>query len=128
MSQVSRWGVRGTELFGVFFTESSLPHAKTIKRATARSGRQNIGLVELKQQLAQQARAAGADAVANLRYQQRATVFSFSSIEWLAEGDLVSMPVGQGSSISAPSAEPAVQAAPGGWYANPTGQGQRYWD
>lgn len=126
MNHVVRWGVEGTEMFGVFFTEKSIPGSTVIKHVKAESGRQNIGLDQLKKSLAAQAQVKGAQAIANFSYKQVATVFSFSDIRWTAEGDLVRVEHLAQPARSAPPPPPPT--VPAGWYPNPTGPGQRYWD
>lgn len=91
-----RYGVRGTELDGVFFTESSIAGAHRIRHLDIEISRQNANLFEVKRRLAEAVRASGGNALTNFQYGQRAhnwldLVFSFrwDSESWHGEGDAV---------------------------------------
>jgi hypothetical protein len=85
-------GLSGHEFDGVFFTEQSIIGVPSLKKCSAVSNVQNTHIDKLKAQLAQQARAVGANAIVNFTYAQRANFFSFSSVSWEASGDAVRLP------------------------------------
>lgn len=88
-------GPDGSEFDGVFFTEAGSPRP-VIRRVAVEISRQNSNLTEVKARMAAQAQAAGANAIINFRYGQRAhkwwrQAFSFKwdSESWFGEGDAV---------------------------------------
>src|SRR5437667_7128935 len=92
----TRFGVRGTVCDEVFFTESSIPTATPIRHLHVEISRQNANLLEVKQQLAHQAQAAGATAIMNFRYGQKkhqwwelVFTFKWDTESWHGEGDAV---------------------------------------
>lgn len=86
---LERFGCKGTECEGVFFTEGRISSGTRLGRVTAESRRQNQNLDALKQELSRKVRALGGNALDEFRYVQQATVFSFSSTRWRASGDAV---------------------------------------
>jgi hypothetical protein len=86
---IEKFGRKGTELKGIFFTEGQIESAKFIGNGLASSDRQNISIEMLKEMIADQALDQGANAVDNWKYVQKATVFSFSSTRWTMTGRLL---------------------------------------
>ena len=83
---IEKFGRKGTELKGIFFTEGQIASAKVISDASVSSDRQNISIEILKEKLADQAIAQGANAVDNWKYVQKGSVWSFSSTRWVMTG------------------------------------------
>lgn len=86
---IEKYGRKGTELKGIFFTEGPISSAKFIGDGLASSDRQNISIEMLKEMMADQALAQGANAVDNWKYVQKASVWSFSSTRWVMTGRLL---------------------------------------
>jgi hypothetical protein len=86
---VERFGTEGLDVDGVWFTPKTIANSQLIKSLRVTSDRQNTLLSELRRNLANQVKAAGGNALTNYRYKQTATVWSFSSVRWVAEGDAV---------------------------------------
>ncbi len=86
---IEKFGRKGTELRGIFFTEGQIASAKVLGEGSASSDRQNISIEMLKEELADQAIAKGANAVDNYKYVQKGTVWSFSSTRWVMTGRLL---------------------------------------
>lgn len=86
---VDRYGRKGTELKGIFFTEGEIASAKVVGVGSVSSDRQNISIEILKEKLAEQAIAQGANAVDNWKYVQKGAVWSFSSTRWVMTGRLL---------------------------------------
>lgn len=86
---IEKYGRKGTELKGIFFTEGQIATAKVIGEGSATSDRQNISIEILKERLADQAIAQGANAVDNYKYVQKGSIWSFSSTRWVMTGRLV---------------------------------------
>jgi hypothetical protein len=86
---IERYGRKGTELKGIFFTEGQIASAKVIGEGSATSDRQNISIEILKERIAEQALAQGANAVDNFKYVQKGSVWSFSSTRWVMTGRLL---------------------------------------
>lgn len=86
---VDKFGRKGTELKGIFFTEGEIASAKVVGVGSVSSDRQNISIELLKEKLAEQAIAQGANAVDNWRYVQKGAVWSFSSTRWVMTGRLL---------------------------------------
>jgi hypothetical protein len=86
---IEKFGRKGTELKGIFFTEGQIESARFMGDGLASSDRQNISIEMLKEIIADQALAQGANAVDNWKYVQKATVFSFSSTRWTMTGRLL---------------------------------------
>ena len=74
---------------GVFFTEGPITSGKVVGEGNVSSDRQNISIEILKEKLADQALAQGANAVDNWKYVQKGTVWSFSSTRWVMTGRLI---------------------------------------
>jgi hypothetical protein len=92
----TRFGVSGTITDGIFFTEAAIPAAKVRRRISVEISRQNANLGEVKRRMASEARTAGASAIMNFRYGQKAhawwaLVFSFKwdTESWHGDGDAV---------------------------------------
>ena len=83
---IEKFGRKGTELKGIFFTEGQIASTKVIGDASVSSDRQNISIEILKEKLADQAIAQGANAVDNWKYVQKGSVWSFSSTRWVMTG------------------------------------------
>lgn len=86
---IEKYGRKGTELKGIFFTEGQISSATVIGEGSATSDRQNISIEILKERLADQALAQGANAVDNYKYVQKGSVWSFSSTRWVMTGRLL---------------------------------------
>lgn len=86
---IQKYGRKGTEFDGVFFTEGPIVGGTKLGDLKVESRRQNTNLDELKQQLAAQVRRLGGNALENFNYVQQGTVFSFSSTRWRATGTAV---------------------------------------
>ena len=86
---VEKFGRKGTELKGIFFTEGQIASAKVVGNGSASSDRQNISIEILKEKIAEQAIAVGANAVDNFKYVQKGSVWSFSSTRWVMTGRLL---------------------------------------
>jgi len=86
---IEKFGRKGTELKGIFFTEGQIESARFMGDGLASSDRQNISIEMLKEIIADQALAQGANAVDNWKYVQKATVWSFSSTRWTMTGRLL---------------------------------------
>lgn len=86
---IERFGRKGTELKGIFFTEGQITSATVVGDGLATSDRQNISIEMLKQKMADQAIAQGANAVDNWKYVQKGSVWSFSSTRWVMTGRLL---------------------------------------
>lgn len=67
---IEKFGRKGTELKGIFFTEGQIASAKVVGDGSVSSDRQNISIELLKEKMADQALAKGANAVDNWKYVQ----------------------------------------------------------
>lgn len=83
---LERFGRKGTEFDGVFFTEGSIDRGTKLGPVDVESRKQNTNLDELKRQLATKVKKLGGNALENFKYVQQGTVFSFSSTRWRASG------------------------------------------
>ena len=83
---IERYGRKGTELKGIFFTEGQIATAKVVGDGSVSSDQQNISIETLKVRMADQAIAKGANAVDNWKYVQKGSVWSFSSTRWVMTG------------------------------------------
>ena len=86
---IEKFGRKGTELKGIFFTEGQITSAKVVGDGSVSSDRQNISIELLKEKMADQALAKGANAVDNWKYVQKGSVWSFSSTRWVMTGRLL---------------------------------------
>jgi hypothetical protein len=93
-----RFGVLGTTSDGIFFTETAIVGATPRRRIKVEISRQNANLGEVKQRMASEARGAGANAIMNFRYGQKAHVwwqlvftFKWDTESWHGEGDAVKL-------------------------------------
>ena len=91
-----RYGVKGTIVDGVFFTESSVQNSVPIRHLHVEVSRQNSNLGEVKKLLAKQALSLGATAIANFRYGQKkhswfqqVFTFKWDTESWHGEGDAI---------------------------------------
>ena len=83
---LERYGRKGTEHDGIFFTEGVIEGGSTMGNVEAISNRQNVPLDDLKTALAAKVKAVGGNALDNFKYVQKGTVWSFSSTQWKATG------------------------------------------
>ena len=79
-------GCRGYLFQGVFFTEGIPGSAKSIAQVETSSNVQNTNLDWLREKLASQVKARGGNALIGFRYVQKASIWSFSSVSWNADG------------------------------------------
>lgn len=86
MALQKRFGVRGHDFDGVFFTEDTIEGAASLGTVQAVSNRQNTSLDSLKSSMARDAKSKGGNVVSSFKYGQKGTVFSFSSTQWNASG------------------------------------------
>jgi len=86
---LEKYGRKGTDVDGIFFTEGEIGTARVIGDAKVSSDRQNIALEKLKKDLAAEVKAKGGNALDNFKYVQKASAFSFSSTRWVATGRIV---------------------------------------
>lgn len=86
---IDKFGRKGTEHDGVFFTEGVIEVGSHLGTVEAVSNRQNLSLDELKSDLAKKVKALGGNALDEFKYVQKGTVFSFSSTQWRASGKAV---------------------------------------
>jgi hypothetical protein len=88
-----RFGVKGTTTDDVFFSEDAISGAQVVKQVKVEISRQNANLREVKQRMAAEAKAAGATAIMNFRYGQKAhkglkrLAFKWDAESWHGEGD-----------------------------------------
>jgi uncharacterized protein YbjQ (UPF0145 family) len=89
-----KYGVAGTTLDGVFFTESAVPRAVVLGRVRVEVSRQNSNLTEVKRRMAHDARTMGANVVMGFRYGQRKHAWwenlltlKWDTESWHGEGD-----------------------------------------
>ena len=86
---IERFGRKGTEVSGVFFTEGQLEVGEFLGNVEAISNRQNASLDQLKEDLAKKVQAKGGNCLDQFKYVQKGTVFSFSSTQWKATGRIM---------------------------------------
>jgi hypothetical protein len=92
------YGVAGTVQDGVFFTEAIIPGAIAVTPVAVEISRQNANLFQVKSEMAQRARAAGASVIMGFRYGQRAhrglalLKLKWDSESWHGEGVAVQVP------------------------------------
>ena len=91
-------GLRGNTFEGVFFTEEPAPPtAQPLGQVKIEISRQNSNLLEVKSQLARQARAKGANVIAGFTYGQRAhrglrlLALKWDTESWHGEGLAIRM-------------------------------------
>ena len=92
----TKYGVRGNEFEGVYFTEQAVPGAHNIQHIQVELSLQNSNLNEVKRQLARKAKSLNANAVMNFRYGQKAHpwweqlfTFKWDTESWHGEGDAI---------------------------------------
>ena len=100
---IERYGRKGTECDGVFFTEGYIPVGVKLGELKAESRKQNTNLEELKKQLASEVKRLGGNALENFNYVQQGTVMSFSSTRWRATGTAVKASEGSTSPLPPPT-------------------------
>lgn len=86
---IEKYGRKGTEFNGVFFTEGTISDAKHLGDISEISNRQNVSLDEFKKVIAARVTSMGGNAVDNFNYVQQGTVFSFSSTRWKVTGRIL---------------------------------------
>ena len=86
---IEKFGRKGTELKGIFFTEGQIASAKVVGDGSVSSDRQKISIELLKEKMADQALAKGANAVDNWKYVQKGSIWSLSSTRWVMTGRLL---------------------------------------
>jgi ribosomal protein S27AE len=79
-------GAMGLPHKGVFFTEKIPENAEMLSECSTSSDVQNTNIETLKDRLAEQVLSAGGNVLANFKYSQRGTIWSFSSVRWEASG------------------------------------------
>ena len=92
----TRLGVKGTLCDDVFFTESSMTGIVPIKQIHVEISRQNSNLLEVKRQMAREAKSIDANAIMNFKYGQKkhkawelVLTFKWDTESWHGEGDAV---------------------------------------
>lgn len=83
---IEKYGRKGTEHDGIFFTEGVIESGNNLGVVEAISNQQNMSLDKLKSDLAAKVKAKGGNALDEFKYVQKGTVFSFSSTQWRASG------------------------------------------
>jgi len=86
---LERYGRKGTDHDGIFFTEDVISSGSRIRDLQVESRKQNVNLDQLKTELAKQVKQLGGNALDNFNYVQQGTVFSFSSTRWRVSGTAV---------------------------------------
>ena len=86
---IERFGRKGTEHEGVFFTEEPILDCVKLGELKVDSRKQNTNLTQLKSQIATQVKQLGGNALENFKYVQQGTVFSFSDTRWRVTGNAV---------------------------------------
>ena len=86
---LERYGRKGTDHDGIFFTEGVISSGSRIRDLQVESRKQNVNLDQLKTELAKQVKQLGGNALDNFNYVQQGTVFSFSSTRWRVSGTAV---------------------------------------
>lgn len=99
---IEKYGRKGTEYDGVFFTEGPISNGVKLGELKVDSRKQNTKLDELKRQLASEVKKLGGNALENFNYVQQGTVFSFSSTRWRATGTAVKVSESDSSALPPP--------------------------
>jgi hypothetical protein len=86
---IEKFGTEGLDVDGIWFTPKTILNSQLLESLIVKSDRQNTLLGDLRKNLADKVKATGGNALTNYRYKQIATVWSFSSVRWIAEGDSV---------------------------------------
>jgi len=86
---LERFGRKGTEVLGVFFTEGQLEFGEFLGNVESISNRQNASLDQLKEDLVKKVLAKGGNCLDQFKYVQKGTAFSFSSTQWKATGRIM---------------------------------------
>ena len=93
---LEKFGLKGTEKLDIFFSEKNSTEGELKKKLVVEISRQNANLSQLKEKMAMEAKAAGANAIINFKYGQRAHqwwekafTFKWDTESWYGEGDAV---------------------------------------
>jgi predicted RNA-binding Zn-ribbon protein involved in translation (DUF1610 family) len=79
-------GHKGYLFQGVFFTEGRPEVTSTLGEVATSSNVQNTNLDWLRERLAEQVKSRGGNALIGFQYVQKASILSFSSVTWKANG------------------------------------------
>ena len=89
-------GLKGNFQSGIFFSEQEC-NAVTLKQISATKNRQNFTLIQIKEMMAAEAKAAGANSVVGFRYGQRSHKWyqmlmpKWDTEAWFGEGRAVNI-------------------------------------
>ena len=89
-------GLRGNFHDGIFFSEQSAS-VGTMKQIAVKKNRQNFSLTQIKDMMAKEARAVGANAIVDFRYGQRShkwyqqIAIKWDTESWYGEGRAVNL-------------------------------------
>mgnify|MGYP007063849464 FL=1 len=96
MTSITRAGLTGTEVDGIFFSEQGTPAGiSVVQEISVHKNRQNFDLTKIKQMMAMEAKAVGANSILNFRYGQRShkwyqqIALKWDQGEWYGEGSAV---------------------------------------
>jgi len=99
VSREDRFGVKGTDYEGIFFTEDLIAGAIPLGRVHVEISRQNANLAQVKSKMATQAKAMGAIAIQSFMYGQKAHkwwqqafTFKWDTESWHGDGQAVLPP------------------------------------
>jgi uncharacterized protein YbjQ (UPF0145 family) len=90
-----RSGVKGNVCEDVFFTESEISGATSIKHIHVEISRQNSNLTEVKERMAREVKSLGANAIMNFKYGQKKhptwqlVILKWDTESWHGEGDAI---------------------------------------
>lgn len=93
----TKFGLRGTIVNDIFFTESPSSGARVLKHIHVEISRQNSNLTQVKELMAAEARLVGANTIINFKYGQKAhsllalIAIKWDTESWHGEGDAVSL-------------------------------------
>jgi hypothetical protein len=109
MSREDRFGVKGNEHEGIFFTEDRIDGATSVGSVHVEISRQNSNLTQVKSKMATAAKAKGATAIQSFTYGQKAHkwwqqafTFKWDSESWHGDGEAVVPPHESGSAGPSP--------------------------
>ena len=92
----SKYGVKGNEYEGIYFSEYEIPNTVFIEHIRVEISRQNSNLLEIKKKMVEKVKEKGGSAIGKFQYGQRKhrpleLVFSFKwdTESWYGEGDIV---------------------------------------
>ena len=86
---LEKYGRKGTEFDGVFFTEGPIEHGEVLGQISEISNRQNVNLDEFKKIISLKVKSMGGNALDNFNYVQQGSVWSFSSVRWKVTGRVI---------------------------------------